>query len=114
MLTVTSKNKVPQKLLNTHILNSCFSKRSYETKEEAIRAAEEIAEYRNKKYDKKGRDHWKFTNIMKSYHCEYCNKYHLTTSGQKKWKNLNGTIDKIALRNTQKNKNFKVKKNLKK
>ena len=57
--------KVPHKVLNTYILNSCFSKKAYPSEEEADTEALRIA--------------GKFkSNKMKAYHCRVCKKYHLT------------------------------------
>ena len=60
------KNKAHQKLINTHILNSCFSKQPYDTEEEAWEVAGGIAAHRGD------------SRVMQPYHCKFCKKYHLT------------------------------------
>ncbi len=62
--------KVPAKVLNTYILNSCFSKKPYATQDEAEEEARKIAaRFR--------------TKTMKVYSCKVCNKYHLTNKSNK-------------------------------
>ncbi|MBC8395317.1 MAG: hypothetical protein H8E05_01350 [Bacteroidetes bacterium] len=87
-------NKVHQKLINTHILNSCFSKKVYKSKGEALDASKEIAEYRG---DNKA---------LTPYQCGFCKKYHLTklTGKQKeKQKNKKVYVGDFGLRRTGKN-----------
>jgi hypothetical protein len=69
--------KIHQKVINTHILNSCISKRCYQTEELAQQDAERISSENYLIKDKR-------IKVMRSYQCNYCNKYHLTRlSGEK-------------------------------
>jgi len=84
--------KIHQKLINTHILNSCFSKVPHETEDAARQAATEIARQRH--------DH----RVMQPYHCGFCDKYHLTKMTLKKnnrTKDNKITLNNFGLRKTK-------------
>ena len=94
--------KVHQKLINTHILNSCFSKERHETEE----AAKQFC-LRNDAIPSKGRRY-----ELEPYHCKYCKKYHLTKKAKTKRRDLS---NEITLKNfgLRKNKGPKKQKKLK-
>ncbi len=109
--------RIPSKLLNTHILNSCFSKAVYATEAEAQKAARKIASDNSRKRENEYVKHWSKAYEMEVYHCGFCKNYHLTNSSQKNWNNNNIDVTKIKLRQTSKkkpvNKNNNNKKNKK-
>lgn len=94
--------KVHPKLLNTHILNSCFSKRGYNTQKEAEAEARRIAEWNKKKMERNGVQVWAGAYQMKTYECGYCKKFHLTHADQKRWNDGSRSGAKIKLRDTRK------------
>lgn len=106
--------KIHPKTLNTHILNSCFSKRVYESEHAAQAEAKRIAEYKASKLEEKsGRKVWPRAMQMEPYQCGFCKKYHLTT---KDLKHQIISPDKIKLRDTNKHRvknKIKLKKNKK-
>lgn len=86
------KPKVHNKLINTHILNSCFSKVPHKTEDAARQAAAEIARQRGDQH------------VMQSYHCGFCNKYHLTKmtlAKTKRTKDNKITLNNFGLRKTK-------------
>ena len=103
---------IPQKLLNTHILNSCWSKKAYDTKRGATDAAERIAKWNQKKQEARGTSTWAQAFQMTAYECKFCNKFHLTSCNQNNWKNRPTQIKKIKLR--QPKKKYKSSSNKKK
>ncbi len=91
-------NKVHQKLINTHILNSCFTKEVHKTEEAAKRfCLNNDITIKGKKYE------------LEPYHCKYCKNYHLTKKAKTQRRNLS---NKITLNNfgLRKNKGPKQKK----
>jgi hypothetical protein len=70
--------KIHQKAVNIHMLNSCFSKRCYQTEELAHQAAEKISSDNYLSGDSR-------VKVMRPYQCNYCGKYHLTSLSEKKY-----------------------------
>ena len=94
--------KVHPKLFNTHILNSCFSRKAYATQKEATAEARRIAEWNKKKAESSGVEVWAGSYQMKSYECGFCKKFHLTNADQKRWNDGGRSGAKIKLRDTRK------------
>ena len=100
--------KIHQKLINTHKLNSCFSKRAYETEHAAWCQSASFADKRPN------------NPILHPYKCTYCNKFHLShltpRQMEEKMNNL-VNLNNFELRKTGKfwrRKNEIKEKNLKK
>jgi len=93
----------PQKILNTHILNSCFSKKVFATEAEANRTARNIVKLTQSREQERGISTWGKAYQMKSYYCQFCNKFHLTNDKNNNWNGGRaGRADKIKLRKTGK------------
>jgi len=81
--------KVHSKLINTHILNSCFTKEVHKTEE----AAKQFC--LNNNIITEGKKH-----ELEPYHCKYCKNYHLTKKAKTKRRNLSNeiTLNNFGLR----------------
>lgn len=91
------KNKIHQKIVNTHILNSCFSKRAFESEYLAWCESARISEENDKKKRK--------NKLLYPYQCSYCKKFHLsktTQNGMDKKMNNKINVNNFKLRKTGK------------
>lgn len=68
------RNKVHQKIVNTHILNSCFSKRVFESEYLAWCESARISEANDANNRK--------NHLLYPYECSYCKKFHLSKKTQ--------------------------------